>query len=109
ELRKLRGQLPDDYVNDFLVRRLRNHIVNLTAVQMLTDSVLDLLVLSSDDTSPYGLGSREKRWIAEWASRLGIEKKLLMYPGADEVGSVLVARAINETFGHMPTFEIDYV
>ena len=109
ELRKLRAQLPDEYVNDFLARRLRNHIVNLAAVQMLADSVFDLLVLSSDDTSPYGLGSREKRWIGEWAARLGLEKNLLMYPGADEVGSVLVARAINEHFGKIPTFEIAYV
>ncbi len=109
ELRTLRAQLPDEYVNNFLARRLRNHVVNLSVLQMLADGVFNLLVLSSDDTSPYGLGSREKWWVAEWAARLGLEKNLLMYPGADEVGGVLVARAINQHYERVPTFQIDYV
>jgi hypothetical protein len=109
ELRTLRTQLPDDCVNDFLARRLRNHIINLTVLQMLADGVFDLLVMSSDDTSPYGLGSREKSWVNEWLARMELERKLLMYPGADEVGSVLVARAINEHYGKEPTFQVEYV
>jgi len=105
-LEKLRARLPDDYVRDFLARRLRNHTVNLAALQLAAEGVLDLLVMSSDDTSPYGLGSREKRWINEWATRLDLGNHLLMYPGADEVGSVLEARAINAERG--PSFHVDY-
>ncbi len=108
ELARLHAELPDAHVNDFVKRRLRNHTVNLGAIQLTADGVFDLLVLSSDDTSPYGFGSREKRWIGEWVARLDVENRLLMYPGADEVGSVLVARAIHEHFGFVPTFEIAY-
>jgi len=108
ELDQLRAQIPEIYVSDFLRRRLRNHTVNLAAVGLAAEGVFDLLVISSDDTSPYGLGSREKRWIGEWAAPLNLGDRLLMYPGADEVGSILVARAVNRQRGHAPSFQIDY-
>lgn len=108
ELNSLRASLPAEHIRDFLGRRLRNHTVNLAALQLLADGVFDLLVMSSDDTSPYGLGSREKGWISEWIKRLKIGDRLLMYPGADEVGSILVARAINERTRRWPRFEVAY-
>ena len=108
ELNELRDSLPAEAVADFLQRRLRNHTVNLTGLHMLSRGVLDLLVLSSDDTSPFGLPSSEKRTLSAWASRLGLSERLLMYPGADEVGSVLVARLLNQFAGRTPTFEVYY-
>jgi hypothetical protein len=136
ELAALRATIPAEHVRDFLRRRHRNHAVNLAAVHMLAEGVFDLLVLSSDDTSPYGLGSREKRWIAEMATRLGllegvvgtvnhtargagVETKplhpssfilhpLLMYPGADEVGCALVARLLNQAAGRVPRIAPHY-
>lgn len=146
ELAALAGEIPAEHRADFLRRRMRNHAANLAALQLLADGALDLLVLSSDDTSPYGLPSREKRWLAGWGTVLGLggqpagaspqasasdspqvydtqtwdlsvglepsagsqerpaaeetqpakgdSVRLLMYPGADEVGCALVARAL---------------
>ena len=53
--------------HDFLSRRLRNHAVTSAVLHLLAHGVFDLLVLSSDDTSPFGLPSREKRWLESWA------------------------------------------
>ncbi|HMO59328.1 MAG TPA: DUF4127 family protein, partial [Roseiflexaceae bacterium] len=110
ELAAVRGELPEAYVDDFLRRRLRNHTLNLAALHLLHAGILDLLVISSDDTSPYGLGSREKRWIAEWAAVLGFEGtgRLLMYPGADEVGCVLVMRLLLARAGLVPRLQVEY-
>jgi hypothetical protein len=108
ELQSIRARLRDADVSDFLRRRLRNHTINLAALGMAADGVFDLLVISSDDTSPFGLGSREKRWVSEWGRRLELGERLLMYPGADELGSILVARAVNQARGRAPTFQIDY-
>jgi hypothetical protein len=108
-LRELRAELPLAYVDDFLRRRLRNHAFNLAALHLLHAGDVDLLVISSDDTSPYGLGSREKRWIAEWAALLGLDvDRLLMYPGADEVGCALLARLLMQRAGITPRFAVDY-
>jgi Protein of unknown function (DUF4127) len=106
ELAQLRAEIPPQYARDFLRRRVRNHTVNLHALQMLGEGVFDTLVLSSDDTSPFGLPTREKRWLTENAARLGLGDNLLMYPGADEVGCALVARAIHAYRGAAPAFGV---
>lgn len=94
-LESLRAALPADVVADFTHRRLRNHIVNLSMMEMLDTGVLDVLVISSDDTSEYGFGSHEKAWLNVWRERLRLDDaRLLMYPGADEVGCVLMMRAL---------------
>ncbi len=128
ELDALLAEIPPAVRHDFLRRRLRNHTVNAAVLHMLADGVFDLLVLSSDDTSPFGLPSREKRWLESWADLLGLnphsagsqqplatrpelspaDDRLLMYPGADEVGCVLLARLINRHAGATPSFAVAY-
>lgn len=109
ELQRLEAKIPVEYRRDFLKRRLRNHAINLAVMQMLSEGVFDLLVLSSDDTSEYGFGTREKRWLREWANLLiGEDERLLMYPGADEVGCALLARALNQRHNRAPFFAIEY-
>jgi hypothetical protein len=94
-LDELEAAIPPTYRADFTRRRLRNHLVNLHALELLAAKVFDLLVLSSDDTSEYGFGSQEKAWLQTWAQRLQFPaERLLMYPGADEIGCVLLMRAI---------------
>ncbi len=107
QIMPLEMKIPAKHRRDWLTRRLRNHTINLCALDLLAHDVFDLLVLSSDDTSPEGLGTREKAWLRDWAQlALPDDPRLLMYPGADEVGSVLVARALLN--GQTPRFRIDY-
>ena len=97
-----------DHLQEMLRRRMRNHLVNLATLDLLADDVFDLLVISSDDTSEYGFGTREKAWLREWARRRGDDPRLLMYPGADEVGAALLARAILRLRGAVPRFHAHY-
>ncbi len=108
EMQQVVAAVPAMYRQDFLRRRARNHTVNLCALQLLAEGVFDLLVLSSDDTSPYGLPSCEKRWLSEWGAWLALGDRLLMYPGADEVGCVLVARLLNVQAKLQPRFKAVY-
>jgi len=108
ELEQLYRILPAEHVQDFLMRRLRNHTVNLSAIQMLERRDLQALVLSSDDTSTYGLSSSEKRALQHWVEHIDLRDSLLMYPGADEVGCALLARAVNASHAYQPAFEIFY-
>ena len=107
-LHALEHATPAEVRSDFLRRRSRNHLVNLAMLQQAAEGVFDTLVLSSDDTSPYGLPTREKRWLQETAGRLDLGQRLLMYPGADEVGCALLARAANRAEGRAPTVEVAY-
>lgn len=118
ELAAAAATIPAEHRRDLLARRLRNHLANAAALGLLADGTLDLLVLSSDDTSPFGLPSREKRILSGWAGLLGLTggegtepsrgAPLLMYPGADEVGCALVARLLNGRAGSAPRIAVAY-
>jgi hypothetical protein len=109
ELPTLQTSIPETIFKDFVGRRSRNHAVNREMLKLLKDGVFNRLVIASDDTSEYGLASREKRSLMREAERLGLTETLLMYPGADEVGSVLLARLMNEAAGRTPTFRPVYM
>lgn len=108
ELERLRDEIPAGIRDDFTRRRLRNHQVNLRLLELAYSGLLDLLVISSDDTSPYGFGTQEKGWLQTWIARLGTTPHLLMYPGADEIGCVLVVRALLARAGRVPRFCVRY-
>ncbi len=88
--------LPDSVVSDFARRRIRNHIVNLSALSLVEDGTLDFLAVTADDTAEFSAGSAEQTWLRHWMHFLPRSDRVLMYPGADEVGAVLVARAVAE-------------
>ena len=94
---------------DWLRRRARNHALNLAVLGLAAEGVFDLLVVGSDDTSPDGLASREKAWAETWAGWLDLGGRVIFYPGADEIGCVLVARAILQASGVRPRFAPDYL
>jgi len=108
EAARLRADAGAGVVADWLRRRVRNYAVNLGVLHLLAEGVVRTLILSSDDTSPDGLPSREKAWLETWADWLDAGDRLLMYPGADEVGCALLARAVAEATGRRPRIAPHY-
>ncbi len=104
QLARLRDTLPEPLVADFLTRRLRNHAINLALLDLVGRGRLDLLLLTSDDTSVYGLPTREKTWLESWMNLLGdaAKSRIMMHPGADEVGSALLCRLVCAKRGVAP-------
>ncbi|MDQ0643833.1 DUF4127 family protein [Microbacterium murale] len=86
--------VPADVVSDYSTRRLRNHIANLETLDLVEDGTLDFLAITADDTAPFAAGSAEQVWLRHWMRMLPTGREVLMYPGADEVGAILVARAL---------------
>jgi hypothetical protein len=99
-------------VQDWLTRRARNHAVNLAMLREAALGKFDLLVIPSDDTSPIGLSARERKHLEFWRDALTLTptlsqgeretERVLMYPGADDLGSAMVARMINHQRNHSP-------
>jgi len=102
--------VPEPIRNDWLTRRLRNHTVNLALIEMAARGEIDSLLLTSDDTAPDGLPSRERDWLAYWRTLIGdaLKTKVKMHPGADEVGSALIAQTINAMREKMPQVWVAY-
>lgn len=97
-----RATIPPAVIADVLRRRSRNHQVTLAAQWLVARGVLDLLVCCSDDTASHGLGTAEQRWLGSWTSWQDLGDRVLHYPGADEVGTVLVARLLARAAGVAP-------
>lgn len=98
--------VPADVVSDYSTRRLRNHIVNLETLDLVEDGTLDFLAITADDTAPFAAGSAEQVWLQHWMRMLPTGRDVLMYPGADEVGAILVARALATNAGVTASFEV---
>jgi hypothetical protein len=89
--------VPDAVRADFLRRRLRNHALNLAALELAADGTLTTLVVGVDDTAPHGLATAEQQWLTTWAGWLGAP--VTVRPGADEAGTALIARTVGSLLG----------
>lgn len=105
-LDEIERAVPDHVRTDFEHRRLRNHMVNLRAIDLLSQGALQTLLVTSDDTAQYAAGTLEQTWLQHWGRALPHAGTLMLYPGADEVGSILVARALHRRTGRPTRFAI---
>ncbi|WP_395144561.1 DUF4127 family protein [Armatimonas sp.] len=98
----IRADVPAEHIREFLTRRERNHALNLSVLNLLASEKLSFLLITSDDTSAWGLPSREKAWLESWADLLDVRDRMMIHPGADEVGSALTARLLCDKLGRQP-------
>jgi hypothetical protein len=101
--REAKAQIPDEILDDYTATRERNFTLNQTMVKWAGGDFFDTLLLTQDDTSAFGLNVEEQEHLQQMVNTTLIQDKVLIYPGADEVASVLVARALNRLHGRVPT------
>ncbi|MFC0506561.1 DUF4127 family protein [Micromonospora costi] len=102
----LRAQIPDQVVEDYLAARARNHQVNRLMIEWVADGTISHLVLSEDDTAPVGLARAERVELEAMVTQLGVGDRVEIFPGADEVDALLVARVV--AAGAAPTYRVEY-
>jgi len=85
---------PAVVVEDFSLRRLRNHTVTLRALEMHAAGVLSSLAITADDTAVHSAGSAEQAILRHWLRMIPSGRRVRMYPGADDVGATLVSRSL---------------
>ena len=93
-LDELRSSLPPNILNDWLATRERNHQLHLDLLNLCAEGVIEHVCLTLDDTSTYGLAAHDRRALEARTDELKIWSQVDIYPGADEVPAVLVARII---------------
>ncbi|MCQ2742008.1 MAG: DUF4127 family protein [Bacilli bacterium] len=89
-------------LSDFEQRRN----INLFALKQFIKNYskyVDLFVIPQDDSEPYGYAMMDRMRVSKCLDENGV--KALMYPGADEVGMVLLARALSDDMGIKPDIE----
>lgn len=102
ELENLRRAIPERDLTDFLHRREVDLAANLRCVELTAQGVFDILTIPKDDTAEYGYAAMDQLAIAKLVRQKRIMNRVLVYPGADEVGCVLFARIFNLIKGFIP-------
>ena len=92
ELDALTARVPADCLKDYTDRRAFNLRFNLRTLQLLRDGTLDFLVIPQDDSAPYGFTAMDQQAVRSSMAELQLGARVLIYPGADEVGLTLTAR-----------------
>lgn len=101
ELAGLEKDLPLEIRRDVLERRKKNLFVLKGLVRGLEKGKLDYLLIGRDDSAPYSEAHRDARDLEEF-SNPACRYKFRSFSGADELGMVLLNRALNKARGETP-------
>ncbi|HZL45247.1 MAG TPA: DUF4127 family protein [Opitutaceae bacterium] len=99
---RLRSEIPDEVYRDYRAGRARNHAVNRAMIDWLSDGVFDYLIIPQDDTGEYGWNIAEARSLQALIRRRNLADRSITYPGADEIGCLLLARLACRRAGFAP-------
>lgn len=103
-----RRSVPAEILEDYLETRERNFALNQAMVKWAGAGFFATLLLTQDDTSEFGLNVEEQQHLAQMVATTHVGDRVLIHPGADEVASVLVARALNALAGAQPTVAVSW-
>jgi hypothetical protein len=95
ELNKVRAQIPDDVLDEYLRARARNHEVNTRMIEWLSEDVFDYLLITQEDATEFGLHRQEQERLLARVRELNVEGRMSLHPGADEAALTLLARHWN--------------
>ncbi|MBU0610180.1 MAG: DUF4127 family protein [Armatimonadetes bacterium] len=102
ELEQVKRRIPPDLLGQYLACRERNHLVNLKAVDLVAEGALDFLALTQEDASAHGLHKSEHADLEQRIAAKRLGAKVMLYPGADEVGQTLLARFVHQHMQKVP-------
>ena len=88
-----------DYLGDFLTRRKINLALVLETLS-LAGNTIDKLIIPQDDSNPIGFTAMDQSVVKKYIAVNDLDVDI--YPGADEVGLALLARAVIDIKGYKP-------
>jgi hypothetical protein len=100
--------IPAEALLDYKQARKRNLAINLEAIDLVKEGVIDYLILSQDDAKPEGIHVADRERLISRVKALKLSDKILVQPGADEISMLLLSRALNKSFNFSPKIKAVY-
>jgi hypothetical protein len=104
-LRELIGQ---PALDAYMATRGRDLAINRLLLKLTANGTIDRLVLGQDDAGPVGLHVRDLQLLQADLGALGLAGRASIEPGADELGTALVANAIARAAHWIPRIAVRY-
>jgi len=101
-LRELEAAIPREWIDDYETRRRFNSSVNIGMLELVSEGVLTFLAIPQDDSAEFGYTAMDQAAVTQYRDKLRLGRRVQMYPGADEAGATLLARACNDIRGQRP-------
>ena len=107
ELFSLMATVPVEYLQDWFERRQKNMMVNRGLIDAARNHVFSYFALGHDDTSVRSQSAMEGRYLRNYSKGIP-ETEYGSFPGADQLGLLLIARAHIDRNQEAPTFSMIY-
>lgn len=107
EIAQLKKSIPAEYLEDWLGRRAKNYDANKYFVDLTKADTFQYFLLGCDDSAIFSQTHLESRHLTEYSKPLGKEKFQVM-SGADELGMLMISRAVNNDLHLVPSISITY-
>lgn len=91
---------------DYEQRRRKNLLGQIRVLDLVKEGVFHFFITPQDDAATYGYTTMDREVLVEEERKRGIEP--INYPGSDEVGMMLLARAVQEDQGRFLTAKVIY-
>ena len=106
-LAALKAEIPENALNDWLARRAKNFNANKYFIDLVRSGALKYFILGGDDGAMFSQTHLESRQLTNYAADLG-KNHCVVTSGADELGMLMLSRAINEDLANFPLISVNY-
>lgn len=107
ELFMLQATVPVEFLQDWFQRRQKNMEINRQLIDITKKGVFKYFALGHDDTSSLSQSAMEGRYLQKYSKGLS-PTQYGSFPGADQLGLLLIARDHVDRNHLTPTFEVIY-
>ena len=108
EWTQLDQALPQAHLADYQQRRAKNLAINQAVIDLVAQRIIAFLSIPQDDSAQYGFTALDQQQVVQRIIQLRLQRQIHLYPGADEVGCTLLARAYTQQQGKRPQFYLLY-
>ncbi len=107
ELDALKKEIPSEYLKDMFDRRELNFSTTELLLHGVETGDFDYMLIGRDDTAPYSQAHKEARAMDILVTELPKER-IRFFSGADQLGLILLNRAVNKLNYEYPFVEVLY-
>ncbi len=105
---ELEKKIPGEALQRCKMARQRDLKLNLFAMDLVKEKIIDYLILSQDDAKPNGVHVADRERLIDYVQTNNLGDRIAVQPGADEVSMLLLARATSAKYNYHPKIKAVY-
>ncbi len=107
QLESLQNMIPDEILDDYFARRLKNLSATVNLLDFAADGTIDYFIIGRDDNSELSQTHRENRQLLAYMEYIP-KTKAQSLAGIDEYAMLLLTRAVNDLRGESPGVNVQF-